>query len=379
MRAKRTISLLMALICLVATTAVLRAEQPIITGRFSADSIEVGDRVEYIIEIDKDRATNIGIPDFSGGLSPKQRAEVAKQKLAMSKYEAYNENIFELIEEYPLDTLEIDGRRLHLRKRYLLAAMETGRIPMRPAILYFEKNRETPDTLYADQTLQLNVLSYAELDTTLFLKADPQSQQGFAVDSKKAMSMLKDEGLYTQKNLPFRFAEIRDYAAYAGIGLIILALIIWAIIYNLRHRKPRRESVVKPQPKLPPHVVAIKALEELGHRKLWQNGKHKQYYTSLASILKVYIDGRWDIGALDKTTGEVIAALRDIDMPRESRSDLIDILQTADLVKFAKALPEAEENEANYTRAYYFVENTKQQEPSSDSKRDIIKEAKIGE
>ena len=165
MRAKRTISLLMALICLVATSAVLRAEQPIITGRFSADSIEVGDRVEYIIEIDKDRATNIGIPDFSGGLSPKQRAEVAKQKLAMSKYEAYNENIFELIEEYPLDTLEIDGRRLHLRKRYLLAAMETGRIPMRPAILYFEKNRETPDTLYADQTLQLNVLSYAELDT----------------------------------------------------------------------------------------------------------------------------------------------------------------------------------------------------------------------
>ena len=79
MRAKRTISLLMALICLVATSAVLRAEQPIITGRFSADSIEVGDRVEYIIEIDKDRATNIGIPDFSGGLSPKQRAEVAKQ------------------------------------------------------------------------------------------------------------------------------------------------------------------------------------------------------------------------------------------------------------------------------------------------------------
>ena len=279
----------MALICLVATSAVLRAEQPIITGRFSADSIEVGDRVEYIIDIDKDRATNIGIPDFSGGLSPKQRAEVAKQKLAMSKYEAYNENIFELIEEYPLDTLEIDGRRLHLRKRYLLAAMETGRIPMRPAILYFEKNRETPDTLYADQTLQLNVLSYAELDTTLFLKADPQSQQGFAVDSEKAMSMLKEEGLYTQKNLPFRFAEIRDYAAYAGIGLIILALIIWAIVYDIRHRKPRRQSVAKPQPKLPPHVVAIKALEELGHRKLWQNGKHKQYYTSLASILKVSV------------------------------------------------------------------------------------------
>ena len=167
MRAKRTISRLMALICLVATSAVLRAEQPIITGRFSADSIEVGDRVEYIIEIDKDRATNIGIPDFSGGLSDRQRAEMAAQKRSMSKYETYDEDIFELIEEYPLDTLEVDGRRLRLRKRYLLAAMETGEIPMRPAILYFEKNRETPDTLYADETLHLNVLSYALLDTLL--------------------------------------------------------------------------------------------------------------------------------------------------------------------------------------------------------------------
>lgn len=378
MRLTRIISHVATLLCFVATAIELRAEQPTITGRFTTDSIEVGDRVEYIIEIDKDRATNIGIPDFSGGLDSKQRAEIAKQKLAMSKYESYNENIFELIEDYPIDTIEVDGRRLRLRKRYLLAPMETGSIPMRPAILYFEKNRETPDTLYADETLHLNVLGYAELDTTLFLKADPQSEQGFGVDSELAMSKLNDDGLYAQKDLPFRFAEIRDYAAYAGIALIILALLVWAVVHYLRHRRPQ-QRVIKPEPKLPPHVVAIKALEELGHRKLWQNGRHKQYYTALSSILKVYIDGRWNIGALDKTTGEVIAMLRDVEMPRDSRSDLIEILQTSDLVKFAKAQPEAEENENNYTRAYYFVENTKLQEEHKDDKRDIITEVKIGE
>ena len=71
--------------------------------------------------------------------------------------------------------------------------------------------------------------------------------------------------------------------------------------------------------------------------------------------------------------------LRDVEMPRDSRSDLIEILQTSDLVKFAKAQPEAEENEKNYTRAYYFVENTKLQEEHKDDKRDIITEVKIGE
>ena len=86
MRLTRIISHVATLLCFVATAIELRAEQPTITGRFTTDSIEIGDRVEYIIEIDKDRATNIGIPDFSGGLDSKQSAEIAKQKLAMTKY-----------------------------------------------------------------------------------------------------------------------------------------------------------------------------------------------------------------------------------------------------------------------------------------------------
>jgi hypothetical protein len=43
------------------------------------------------------------------------------------------------------------------------------------------------------------------------------------------------------------------------------------------------------------------------------------------------------------TTDEIIMALRDVDMPSASRTDLITILRTADMVKFAKAEPEAEE------------------------------------
>ena len=59
------------------------------------------------------------------------------------------------------------------------------------------------------------------------------------------------------------------------------------------------------------------------------------------------------------TTDEIIVALRDVEMPSASRNDLIAILRTADMVKFAKAEPEAEENDENLNRALYFVENTK--------------------
>lgn len=361
-------------------SGVARADVPTISARFSQDSIEVGDVVEYIIDIEKDRATEIGVPDFDGNLSAKEIQERAKAKLQMSTYEEYDEDIFELVEEYPLDTLNNEGRRLTLRKRYLLAVMETGNIPIRPTILYFDKNREVPDTLVADDTLMLSVARYMELDTTLFLKADPTSQQGFGVDTERANAMLKDEGLYTQKNLPFIFAEIRDYAIYGAIALIILSLIVWYVVWYMRNKWQGRVRDVKPAPKLPPHVIAIKALDELRNRKLWQNGKHKLYYSTLTEILRLYIEGRWEVGALEMTTDEIITALRDVDIKHDSRSNLVAILRTADMVKFAKALPDAEENEQLFDYAYYFVENTKSVNiEHNEDKRDITFETKIEE
>ena len=361
-------------------SGVAKADVPTISARFSQDSLEVGDVVEYIIDIEKDRATEIGVPDFDGNLSAKERQEQAKAKQHISAYEEYDKDIFELVEEYPLDTLKDEGRRLTLRKRYLLAVMETGNIPVRPTILYFDKNREQPDTLISEDTLMLRVARYMELDTTLFLKPDPTGQQGFSVDHKRANAMLKDEGIHTQKNLPFIFAEIRDYAIYGAIGFIILMLLVWYLVWYIRNKWQGRVREVKPAPKLPPHVIAIKALDELRNRKLWQNGKHKLYYSTLTEILRLYIEDRWEVGALEMTTDEIITALRDVDIKHDSRSNLVAILRTADMVKFAKALPDGEENEQLFDYAYYFVENTKSVDAEhNEDKRDITFETKIEE
>lgn len=375
---RRVITYTLLLLFVTLGTIEARGEKPIVSGRFSKDSIEVGDLVEYIIDIEADRATVIGVPDFDT-TTPEERKKEAQAKGKMSTYETYDEDIFELIEDYPIDTLNVDGRRLHLRKRYLLATMETGKIPLRPTLLYFDKNRETPDTLYAEEMLFLNVKNYEELDTTLFLRPDPMSQQGFGVDTEGAMTLLKDEGINTQKNLPFIFGEIRDYVIYSAIAIILLALMLYLLLPVLKRYIAQRGEVVKPKPKMPPHIVAIKALEELKNRKLCENGKHKSYYTSLVSILKVYIDGRWDISVLDKTSAETMVALREVELSRECRSNLITIFETADFVKFAKVVPEAETNEDLFIKAYYFVENTKAEESVVHDKKEINFETPIDE
>lgn len=380
---QRLINSLRALIVAFASVVVCgvesSAQSPVVSGSLSKDSIEVGDHFDYTIDVEVDRATIWAPPYYGRLLTPEQRDSLDNAKRSMSTYTDYNEDIFEVIKDYPIDTLKTDGRRLHLRKRYRLAAMETGDIPIVPVIVYFEKNRDEADTLFSRDTLRLHVKSYEELDTTLFLAMDPASG-GIVVDSLAAREKLREEGLYQQKDLPFIFAEIRDYVTYGAIALIILGLIIWLIVWLIVRHLRNRSVMPAPAPKIPPHVVANKALVELGHRKLWQKGKFKAYYTELTSILRAYISGRWDIGALEMTTDEIIAALRDVEMPTASRTDLITILRTADMVKFAKAEPEAEDNEENLSRAIYFVENTKLVDKArNEGKQDINIETNIAD
>ena len=351
-------SLLSLLAAIVVMVGVTYGQEPEVRGTLSPESIEVGDQFDYTLDVIVDRATRWAPPTYGKLLSNDEKQALAAAKSSMSTFTEYNDEVIEVIEDYPIDTVKIEGRRLHLRKRYRMAAMETGEIPFVPVICYFEKNRDVPDTLFSADTLRLNVKSYEELDTTLFIKFDPNAG-GIAVDSLAAREKLRDDGLYEQKDLPFIFAEIRDYVTYGAIAIIVLALLVWLLVWLIRHYLHNRQAEPRVAPALPPHVVANKALVELGHRKLWQTGKFKAYYTALSSILRTYISGRWNVGALEMTTDEIIVALRDVEMPRDSRTNLIAILRTADMVKFAKAEPEAEENDENLHRALYFVENTK--------------------
>ena len=169
------------------------------------------------------------------------------------------------------------------------------------------------------------------------------------------------------------------FKGYSGVaGMYILkadsleeAEALWALFRYLKKRGATLGGLFAPAPALPPHVEAIQALEELHNRKLWQNNRHKQYYSGLTDILRSYIARRWEVGAMEMTTDEILGALRPLDLPDKARMDLTAILREGDLVKFAKATPDAETNENAYLKAYYFVEETKpateQAEPNAEN------------
>lgn len=302
-------------------TTVLYAAPPTITARVEPDSIGIGDRFDVVIDVDRDLVQVVEFPTFN---PPPQSG-------------------LEVVESHPVDTLRRDGRHLSLRKRYTLAAFEEGKWNLgRPAVLYADKN--IVDTLWARDSLYLEVATF-QIDST--------SQSIYDVKP--------------QWNLPFRFGEVSGYAQWGALALVLLLAAAYALKRYLESRGKRLGDLFRPSPPQPPHVVAIKALEALHHQKLWQNNKHKQYYSALTDILRTYVAARWGFGAMEMTSDEIIETMRAEELPDKARMDLTAILRDADLVKFAKATPEAEQNEADYLKAYYFVEETKVAEAEEET------------
>ena len=290
----------------------VRADAPKVSGSIDVDSVSIGDRFVYSIEVDKDLVQSVLFPSFTGAGS-----------------EAY-----ELIDDMPVDTLSREGRRLKIRKSYRLAAFEEGIHNVVPQVMYADKN--IVDTLYGSDTLSLLVTTF-QIDSTSHAPFD----------------------IKPQKNLPFKFGEISGYVKWTVIVLIILLLLLYALKRILAHYGKNITDIFKPAPPLPPHVEAQMALEKLRQQRLWQEGEHKLYYSTLTDIIRAYIAGRYSVGAMEMTSDEIIDAMRGVELPQKSAMDLSDILREADLVKFAKAVPEADENEAAFRAAWDFVEQTK--------------------
>ena len=292
--------------------AALPSNAPRVSGRFEPDSIGIGDRYLYSIEVEKDLVQTIIFPNFSA---------MAGQQ-------------HELIEDLPVDTLERDGRRLKIRKSYLLAAFQEGWHHIRPQVMYADKN--IIDTLYAPDTLELLVTTF-QIDST-------------------------SHGLFDikpQKTLPFKLGEITGYIAWSVVGLLLLVALLYAAKRILAHYGKSFDTIFKPAPPLPPHEEAFAALERLRVLHLCQDGKHKLYYSTLTDILRTYIVRRFDVGAMEMTSDEIIEAMRGVELQQKQSMDLTMILREADLVKFAKAMPESEESEAAMRAAWEFVDATK--------------------
>lgn len=148
---------------------------------------------------------------------------------------------------------------------------------------------------------------------------------------------------------------------WTWLGGALLAALAAVLLVLLLRRK--RAAAAPPAPEaapIPLHQHVLLQLEALERERLWQQGQHKAYQSRLTDLLRGYIEERYRVPALERTTDELMQELRVSAISDEHRLLLANMLRSADLVKFAKAVPAPQENEQLMQSARRFILETAQ-------------------
>ena len=231
-----------------------------------------------------------------------------------------------------IDSTRIDTIKNSLIRRYILTGFDSGAFYI-PQQQIFVKNQA-----FLTDSLLINIAT-------------------IAIDTAK----VKKFPIKSIKKEPYTFD---DFKIYIYLILAILAIIgFWIYWFVIRKRKETEDAPTYRT--LPPFEEAILRLNELDEKLLWQNNKIKEYYSELTEIVRGYIERELKVPALENTTDEVLAMIKDfknldsIETSKETIKKLKDLLREADLVKFAKSKPLAIEIEDDRRDAEFIIGHLK--------------------
>ena len=218
---------------------------------------------------------------------------------------------------------EIDTTDELISQQFIITAWDSGSYYI-PSII-FSKNHTTEEIL-------INV-------KTLTLPEDAKLK-----DIKKPI------------NEPIGWSDIWPWL----VAISILILIIFLIKKHLFSKKEIKKKV-KPKVTIPAHIIALKQLNQLKNKKMWQEGNIKEYQSQLSEIIRRYTENRFKFIALELTTDEILEKIQSI-LNNKQLKNLRTLLERADLAKFAKSKPVDTENKESMDLAQQFIESTKEGE-----------------
>lgn len=286
----------------------LQAQLISVRSEVSKDSMMIGDQAIYTLRVEASERVEFRMPVL---------------------YDTLGRHL-ELLSLPESDTLRSDGR-MTVTQRYLMTGFEPG-MQMIPAqeVLYAVGN--SVDTARS-MPLMIQVIE-PSVDTTQQIKP-----------------------IKPPLNTPLTLREILPWLGIGLGGILVTTLVVLLVRRHLRRRSHPEEFLARNQE--PAHVVAFRELDKLKEQKIWEKGEVKQFYTRLTEITRTYIERQYGIPAMESTTEEILRDFRRSN-PEDTLLDEIlkELLELADLVKFAKENPLPVYNQTNLNNAYIFVQKT---------------------
>jgi hypothetical protein len=298
-----------ALLCLTMQISPLFAQKA--SATLDTTSIRIGEQVQLKLDVTLPKGVKISWPQFS-------------------------DTIFapvEIVRRSKVDTLETT-RNNYLQYKQVLSvtSFDTGYHTIPQIAFSFQAVGDDSIQTTITDSLILHVRT-VEVDTTRAIK-----------DIKAPMQA------------PISLSELWPvFATFAVIGLI--AGFIWYYLWRRKMKKPLFPVIRKPQ--LPPWQTALESLSDIESRKLWQAGRIKEFYTEITDVLRIYLEKQHNIPAMEMISSDIVESLDGVDIFKSSKDKIWQVLQLADLVKFAKEKPLPNEHEISIANARNFVLETK--------------------
>ena len=176
---------------------------------------------------------------------------------------------------------------------------------------------------------------------------------------------------------PFRWSEWSSLL-WLTFLLVLLYVLCWLALMRLRSKKP---IVLKVRIRkiVPPHQKALDGIEKLKKEGTSLAGTQygseaadveglKAYYSELTDILRVYMQERFGFNAMEMTSAEIIERIESSDEKDVKIEELRSLLETSDLVKFAKYTVDMSESDRNLMSAINFINETKQENVATEER-----------
>lgn len=239
----------------------------------------------------------------------------------------------ELLSSTPWDTTLSNGNAIVLEKDLLLTAWDSGYFELPPIPVAYAVQSGIDTVFTQPLTLQVYL---TPPDTAALMPLKP----------------IIGEPLKAEDFIPYLIGLL---------AAIAFSAILWGI---LRRKKQAPEAPPPPAPvAVQPHALALEKYRQLEEAQLWQKGLVKEYHTQLTFILREYLEARFGILALESATSE-IAEQMEHKVPETLRGEMTALLNTSDMVKFAKAEPPDSIHPQLLDNARKFINSTTVEAPS---------------
>ena len=295
----------------------LYGQQRVKSTTISKDTILIGDQVLWSTKIELGENDSLEVFPYES---------VLKDDTTNAKVE--------VVAEFKLDTISIKNGIKELDAKLLITSFDSGSYKLPLPLFIVNPHKEDVSALsFETPVLSVNTI---QVDTTGFVPMDIKGQIKY----------------------PVTFKEVVPWVL---LGLVVLA-IPYLLLRYIKYKRENKNFFGKPIVQDPPHIVALRELDKIHSQKLWQNGKEKLFYTGITDALREYIERRYGVNAMEKTSSEILASLKGEAIEEKVYKELDELFQVADLVKFAKYVPSVGENEEAIPSAVRFVNSTFMQE-----------------